>query len=226
MKSKSLNELILVSILLSIMTLNAFSNNGIADRYPGGSDAIRIFIQENVLFPKKAHKNNIVGTSVSLIQVQQNGKIDISIVNSLGAEIDDEVLRVLSISENNWLPIKDSSHIDSFYVQIVFTDSFNPSFHREKVKMDNLLGEVFVVGYNEIQSDESIINKLNILLKEKNYESAIIQLDELIRRNPFHKQFYQLRISCKKKLNYNSDEISADLNVITSFLNILDYQID
>ena len=210
--------------------MNVFSHNDIEKRYPGGSDAVRILIQKNLKYPQKAHKKDIVGTSISLVQLLPNGDINISVLNSLGPEIDNEVISVLKITESNWLPINDTTRIDSFYFQIVFCGSLdfssNPSFHREKVKMNNLLGKVFIVGYNEIQSDESIINKLNMSLKGKNYIFAILHLNELIRRNPYYKPFYQMRINCKKKLDYSSDEILSDLNMITNFLNNLDYQID
>jgi len=64
-------------------------------QYPGGRDAMRKFITENLKYPLKAAKNNIEGMVVVVIDINGHGEVERTRVKKkLGYGCDEEAQRV------------------------------------------------------------------------------------------------------------------------------------
>lgn len=65
--------------------------------------------------------------------------------------------------------------------------------------------------------NDFLVAKLSEFLKKGNNEEAIKNIDELIRRNPFKKELYQLRMTVNKKLK-RTDLIVNDAQKLQNFI--------
>jgi len=65
--------------------------------FPGGEDAMKKFLAENIKYPDEAVRNNIQGTVYVSFVVQQDGKIvDTKVLRGVGSGCDEEALRVVN----------------------------------------------------------------------------------------------------------------------------------
>jgi protein TonB len=66
--------------------------------YPGGNQALYKFINENLVYPSEAQKNNIQGRVVLKFVVNPNGSVDrIEVLRSIDPALDNEAIRVVKI---------------------------------------------------------------------------------------------------------------------------------
>ncbi len=66
--------------------------------YPGGNEAMRKFIKENLRYPEEALKNNVEGIVAVKYEIDHNGKvISAKIKSGLGYGCDEEALRVVKM---------------------------------------------------------------------------------------------------------------------------------
>ncbi len=217
----------IITVLIIIVSafcfkITANDTTYISKRYNGGEKALQKFILSNQRYPAQALNNCVVGTSLSSLKINSAGEIvDIKIINSLGSDIDNEVMMVLRATKGRWLKDEKNIHDTVFYFQIVFkvkgTDFFKP-----KIATENLQDEMAVIGYGNqycrFIQDEKLIEMINSTYNKSAYKKLLSLLNEAIRRNPFHKQFYELRIQCYKNLNLNKNLILEDSLKITRLI--------
>lgn len=72
--------------------------------FPGGQEALYLFLQKNMVYPPLAKKSGIAGTVIVSFMIEANGRHNnAKILSGIGAGCDDEVLRVISLMPN-WNP--------------------------------------------------------------------------------------------------------------------------
>lgn len=72
--------------------------------FPGGMDALMMFLEENIQYPPNAQKNGIQGSVVIKFVVGLNGEItDVKIAKALDPECDKEAVRVIKMMPR-WKP--------------------------------------------------------------------------------------------------------------------------
>lgn len=75
--------------------------------FPGGQEAFKKYIQDNIVYPRKARKNNVQGGVIITFVVRADGSIsDITLVKSLNEECDYEALRIVK-KMPSWKPGSD-----------------------------------------------------------------------------------------------------------------------
>ena len=66
--------------------------------YPGGSEALKKFIKNNLRYPKEALMHRVEGSVYLKYEVNEKGKVhSISVVNGLGYGCDEEAIRIISL---------------------------------------------------------------------------------------------------------------------------------
>ncbi|MDB5131493.1 MAG: transport protein TonB [Mucilaginibacter sp.] len=71
---------------------------------PGGFDAFKVYIKKNVHPPVVAYENRKVGTTYVNFVIEPDGSVShVCTILAAGSGMDEEVVRVISISKN-WLP--------------------------------------------------------------------------------------------------------------------------
>ncbi len=67
-------------------------------KYPGGKDAFRKFIEDNLKYPKQALKNNIEGVVYLSIKVNDSGNVvSAKVIKGIGYGCDEEALRLVKM---------------------------------------------------------------------------------------------------------------------------------
>lgn len=78
--------------------------------YPGGTEAMRSFIAENLQYPPVARANNIQGKVYLRFIVEKDGSLtNIEVLRGVSKELDKEAKRIVSIMPK-WIPAKDASN--------------------------------------------------------------------------------------------------------------------
>lgn len=86
-------------------------------QYPGGDEALKKFIDENIKYPTQAIQENISGTVFVQIIIEKDGSIsDVKVLRGIGGGCDEEAVRVIS-KMPNWIPAKQKGiPVRSFYI--------------------------------------------------------------------------------------------------------------
>ena len=67
-------------------------------KYPGGSEAFKKFVKENLRYPKEALNNKIEGSVFLKYEVNEKSDIhNITVVNGIGYGCDEEAKRIISL---------------------------------------------------------------------------------------------------------------------------------
>ena len=218
--------IIFVFLFYFNLHLNA-QEKQINSRFKGGEEALTRFLNENLKYPEKSREYKTVGYSITGITITPEGKIKkISIINPLDEYIDDELKKLLEKTKNKWLRSDFVGTDQTFYVQVVYqivsslVDGTKVDFPVKDIY--NFIDPVLVTAttWNDEYlpvADELLGTKLTESLKNSLYENALRYADELIRRNPFNKEIYQLRIFINQKLK-NNDLITKDALRLQSFI--------
>lgn len=226
-KNTMKQTLLLIFILSCAMRLNSQNYNdssaNFSLRYKGGQESLREFIALNIDYPLQSMTQLNVGLSISSITITPNGSIeDISIINSIDQHIDKEVMRLLKQTKSNWFSSDTITSNQVFYVQIALKIN-DADFSYNYWEAPNILEPVSVVanipGINgKFETDVELQKILNAYFKEKKYHELSSCLDELIRRNPYNKKAYQLRIMCNSKTG-NQLLVESDTSKLLNFIN-------
>ncbi len=88
-----------------------------APSFPGGSRGLKKFIGKKIRYPMKAMDKKIEGTVNARIKINENGEItDAKIINGLGKECDQEVLRAIK-EMPKWSPATlDGKAVDKYFI--------------------------------------------------------------------------------------------------------------
>jgi len=75
-------------------------------KFPGGYDALKNFMAENIKYPETARNSSISGVVYVSFVVEKNGSIgDVMVLKSIGGGCDEEAVRVIKLMPN-WIPGK------------------------------------------------------------------------------------------------------------------------
>jgi protein TonB len=108
-----------VLFLFSVFTFNVDAQNKVSEKsgvyrtvdempaYPGGKDALRNFISQNVKYPDKAKKQGVQGKVFVSFVINKKGEVrNAKIERGVSPEIDKEAIRVIK-SMPKWTPGKE-----------------------------------------------------------------------------------------------------------------------
>jgi len=218
------------TFLLIFVFLNLTGNILIAQdklvdiRFKGGEIELRKFLAQNLKYPVLSQENKSVGYSITGITITPEGKIfEISTINQIDESIEKDIYRVLQMTKNNWLKCDTISTNQRFYFQIAYIMENTPSIKISVKDKHNFIDLVVLTSIGSIdnnylpESDESIATKFGEALKRNEYSETLNYINELIKRNPFNKELYQLRMSINRKLSKN-DLMIKDLEKIQNFI--------
>lgn len=75
--------------------------------YKGGEEALFKFLGSNVRYPEAAIEAGIEGLTVVSFVIETDGSVtDVHVVKNLSAETDREAVRVVQLTNGNWIPGK------------------------------------------------------------------------------------------------------------------------
>jgi len=235
----------IILILLSITVVDAIAQEAgppIENRFVGGEEAFFMCIYNNISYPESSKKNGSYGCSIAKFSLTPTGEIlDIKIINPVDKYIDNEVINVLLSTKGKWTKCDTVNNDQVFYVQIDFlfsglsTSSYAPrskpysslflnpiivtsmAVYKPKNKIyDDQTLAIIVTSKNKIYDDQTLAAAGTSAIEEERYDEAIEILNELIKRHPFTKELYQLRILAHKKLGH-TDLVNQDINTINNF---------
>jgi hypothetical protein len=212
-----------------VMTTGTFSqsqSNPIYYRARNGEKGLSDFLMKNIQFPESSLRNNTFGYSISRILISPDGRIDsITIINPIDKYIDREVIRLLKLTSKLWLKCDTVNHSQPFYIQIVFSmKSMNQNLSLSNTVSNKLFIKPVLVtafgfknGSRETpETDEILWTKCSELVNSGKFNDALPYVNDLIKRNPFNKELYQMRMLINRKLNRN-DLVGNDLQKINNF---------
>jgi hypothetical protein len=216
-----------IIVFLNLAGNYLFAQQKVIDsRYKGQETGLRKYIAKNLRYPSKSLENKSIGYSITGITITPEGKIfEISTINSIDESIEKEIFRVLQMTKNKWLKCDTISTNQTFYIPIVYvitTLGETPVFNNPVNDKYNFIQPIILTvevwkNENLPETNESIATKIGDELKKNEYNEAISYIDESIRRNPFNKELYQLRMSINRKLNKN-DLIIKDFQKMQNFI--------
>jgi hypothetical protein len=169
----------------------------------------------------------VVGNLITRISISPEGTINkIDIVNPIDSITESEIIRVIKLSEKHWKKSDAITHNEIFYIQtVISTSDFIPNYYRpfsEHFKRF-FLEPIIIVRYINVHQydikpikNETILDQMNILLDSSKYEESLPLVNELIRRDPFNRDLYKVRIM----VNYNLDrkeQVTSDNNKLIDF---------
>ena len=110
------------------------ANIEVLPAFPGGEEALQIYLSENLKYPAIARKKNISGLVILKFLIQTDGSIaDVKVVEPLGGGCDEEAIRVISLMPK-WSPaLSNGQEVDCIYtlrIRFVLVGGFN--FKRKK----------------------------------------------------------------------------------------------
>ena len=221
-----------IIFLLCFVFINLTGNYSYAQeevidiRYKGTKLELIKLLTKNLRYPSLSQKYKSSGYSITGITITPEGRIsEISTINSIDESIDENIYSALQKTKNNWLKCDTTFTNQTFYIQIIYnitTRGKRPVFNAPIIDKYNfikpivLTAEVWKKEYLP-ETAEHIATKVGEELKKNEYSEALSNINELIRRNPFKKELYQLRMSINKKLN-KKKMILKDVQKVQNFI--------
>jgi TonB family protein len=199
----------------------------VEDRFKNGYVRFYFTLNQNLAYPAPSEERNTIGMSVSRVIITPEGKIeDVQIINSLDREIDRAVIEALKKTAPLWLKSDTLKSNQVFYVQIAFIISGGPDdfFFKSAYPQNKMFTKPVAImtfpendaGILMPKDDTYLSRECSNLVNQGKYEKALKLADEMIRRYPYTKQLYELRILISKKLNKN-DNVEQDTRKIKDF---------
>jgi hypothetical protein len=218
-----------ILIMLNLVSVSLFSQKAIAPinyRYPKGQEGFTKYASRIIIYPDSSLHNLSYGLSISKISITPLGEIaSIRIVNPVDKYIDAEVIRFLEKTKGKWIKCDSIEKNQVFYVQIAFKFNFSSlSFCESKSIAYNYLfiepivitAISFKIPENNVYDDKALAEAGNTLLNEGRYRDALVIINELIKREPFNKDLYKIRILINTNLGRN-DFVTEDNLRLTNF---------
>ena len=218
--------LLITTLLTMSINLSFAQGKAIDIRYKGGSLELGNFLAQNLKYPVLSQENRTVGYSITSITITPEGKIsEVSSINPIDNFIDEDIKRVIKMTQNKWLKSDSISTNQTFYIQIVYIIGLygNTPTINDPVKNNfNFMEPVVLMASvfkNEFlpDSDEYIATRYSECMKNGDYAEALKCVTELIKRNPFNKKLYQSRISINN-IQKRNDLIIQDVQKMQNFI--------
>jgi hypothetical protein len=216
-----------IIVFLNLTGSFLFAQQKVIDsRYKGQETRLRKHIADNLRFPSESLENKSIGYSITGITITPEGKIsEISTINLIDESIEKDIYRVLRMTKNKWQKCDTISINQTFYIPIVYVITMlgeTPVFNNPVNDKYNFIEPIVLTAgvwknENLPESDDFIVTKIVEELKKNEYNEAVRYIDESIRRNPFNKELYQLRMTIYRKLNRN-DLIAKDIQKLQNFI--------
>jgi TonB family protein len=218
--------ILLIIVICNVCHSTSAQESSIDLRFEGGGDGLREFLSHTLKYPSKSLDNKTIGYSITGITITREGEIkEISTINPVDDSIDYEITIALLNTKGKWLKSNIISGDMTFYVQAIYQIvQFGemPVVSTQLKDIYNFTEPVYITGIKLMkqglpENNESIGIKISESLKNGNSEEALHYTSELIKRNPFKKELYQLRISINKKLNH-PELIVKDADKLQNFI--------
>jgi hypothetical protein len=203
-------------------------------RFKNGEDGYVSFFSKTITFPPSSIENGTIANSIIRISLNPDGKIEeMTVINPIDSIIDNEVLKAIDLSKNIWLKCDTTSHNQVFYLQIAFSlPGILPNLcSPENKEIKRLFPEPIMISLPEPMIDsfskkdetesaarksEEIAEKANNYLASEQLAEALPLISELIKRDPFNRDLYKVRIMINIKLN-RPELVEEDDNKIINF---------
>lgn len=203
-------------------------------RFKNGENGYSAFFSKSVTYPQASVNAGTVGNSITRVSINPKGEINgIDIINPIDTTIDNMILRAIDQSRNYWRKCDSISHDQKFFIQISFSlPGFYPILFKPKTRAlvalfpdpiritlpDPLLATLSKENEGRIWSikNEVLTEKANTYLDNFKYEEALPYINELIKRDPFTRDLYKVRIMINIKLN-KPELVSSDDEKISDF---------
>ncbi len=92
------------SVVTENNTIHDFVSLEVLPSYPGGMDAFRRFLGNNIKYPPLALENSTQGTVYVSFTVEKDGRLtDVSVDRKIGGGLDEEAIRVVKLGKK-WTP--------------------------------------------------------------------------------------------------------------------------
>ena len=222
-------KLVILLMLLNLVSVNLNSQKVISPikyRFPRGQDGFLKYAFENIAYPDSSKFYWSFGFSISSISITPKGEIaEIKIINPVDKFIDAEVVKLLEGTKGRWIKCDSIEKNQTFYVQIAFKFNFaNPRFCESKsVPYRYLFLEPIVVTAMTFQEptrkvfdDQTLAEAGNNMLNEGRYREALLVINELIKRDPFNRELYKIRILVNSNLG-RIELVKKDSLMLTNF---------
>ena len=159
------------------------------------------------------------GTEIAGLSIDSSGKIvNTFILNSIGKEFDQEVLRVFNKTEGHWL--KDSGQAITYIVLPIGVEPYHNPFEISWDKApSSMLSEIIITAtfQSNLKSDDELKSDLFNYQSKKENDWALDAVNELIARNPFKREYFITRAQLYSSLGKN-DLACADIKRIIYML--------
>ncbi len=203
-------------------------------RFKNGENGYVSFFSKNITFPLTSAENGTIGNSITRLSLNPNGDInEITLINPIDSMIDKEVQRVIELSGSLWKKCDSINHDQVFFIQIAFSLSgYQPNLCKPKTdEIMKLFPEPILITKKEplldnksneddskihFKKSEEISEEANSNLDEGKFEAAFPFINELIKRDPFNRDLYKVRIMINIKLN-RLELVDQDDNKIIDF---------
>jgi hypothetical protein len=236
-KNENNITLILLVITCLFFSLDSYSQKNkkpIQYRFKGGETAYSAFFSKSVRYPQASVHAGAVGNSITRISINPAGELNrVEIINPIDSNIDNEVLMAIDQSRLYWQRCDSINHDQVFFIQVSFSlPGVYPALCRPKKKelaaffpepvLINLPESLLATlskgneGNKNVIKNDELMEKANAYLDSAKYEEALPYIDEAIKRDPFTRGLYKLRIMINVKLN-RPELVARDDDKISDF---------
>lgn len=229
MKNMMLGLSLLISLQVGAQTGNTADPSGslpnLGERFTGGENQLRQYLGKTTTYPAEAVVRGRMGLSIAAVTVTPNGRVAaITIINSLGNPIDNEVIRVLKGTDGRWNRQQPNNDTETFYIQLRFQLARHRFFSPD-ISGPNIMAPLDITApgppdtsTNHILTDNKLMHRMQEAMEASDYALALQLLDEVIRRNPYYLDAYPMRITCSRHL-YQRDLARKDARKLKTFMN-------
>ena len=226
--------LVLICISICNSSFSQRFKKPIDYRFRNGELGFIAFFSKNITFPLQSVENGTIGNSITRVTLNPKGEISkTEIINPIDSYIDSEVLRAFESSKSLWKACDTLDTEQVFYIQIAFSLSgYQPNLFKPKSKeLQIIFPEAIIITIHEPMKSElskedelkitfikteEISKKANSNIEFNKLEDALPFINELIKRDPFNRDLYKVRIMINIKLN-RPELVEIDDNKIYNF---------
>jgi len=197
-------------------------------RFKDGFNGFLKFVYENsIMFPEKSRSINSFGLSVVKVTVSPGATIEqVEIINSIDPAIDEMLSKLLKKSSGLWIKNDTILKSQNFFLQFAFVyfevqkdfldNSALPTYKMFVEPVVLTTSQVSSNSKNRIRDDDFLIKQSAGMIGKGDFTNALLPVNELIKRYPYSREFYQLRIVICKNLG-DTVMIQKDIKKMNDF---------